>query len=108
VKLQTRWSFRTDVLKSVYLNFSDIIEMLKHIYDNDTSLGAEAKSLMNNLSNYEFIFCLLFLKNIFDQTYILSKYLQSPNVNFSTANDKCQSTIGVLKFLKSYNEFDCK
>lgn len=34
--------------------------------------------------------------------------MQSPNVNFSTANNKCQSTIGVLKFLRSDNEFDCK
>jgi len=30
---ETRWSCRTDALKSVYLNFSEIIEKLDHIHD---------------------------------------------------------------------------
>lgn len=105
---ETRWSCRTDALKSVYLNFSEIIDTLEHIYNHDTVSGAEAKSLLNNLLNFEFIFCLSFLKNIFEQTHILSKYLQSPNVNFSTANNMCQSTIDILKNLRSDIEFESK
>jgi len=84
-------------LKAVYLNFSEIIETLEHIYENDIVSGGEAKSLTNNILNIEFIFCLLFLNNVFEQTNILSKYLQSPSINFSTAKNMCNSTLDVLK-----------
>lgn len=105
---ETRWSCRTDALKAVYLNFSEIIETLEHIYENDIVSGGEAKSLMNNILNFEFIFCLLFLKNIFEQTHILSKYLQSPSINFSTAKNMCNSTLDILKELRSDMKFEYK
>lgn len=45
------------------------------------------------LLNFEFIVCLLFIKNVLEQSHILSTYLQSLNVNYTTANDMYQSTI---------------
>lgn len=101
---ETRWYCCTDALKAVYLNFSEIFETLEHIYENDIVSGGEAKSLMNNILNFEFIF----FKNVFEQTHILSKYLQSPSINFSTAKNMCNSTLDVLKELRSDIKFEYK
>lgn len=92
-------------MKAVYLNFNDIIETREHIKENDIESGGEAKSLMNNILNFEFIFCWLFLKNVFEQTHILSKYLQSPSIIFSTAKNICNSTLDVIKELRSGMKF---
>jgi len=105
---ETRWNCRTDALNSVFTNFSTIINTLEHISDNDINSGSEAKSLLNNIQNFEFVFCLIVLKDILEYTNILSKYLQSVNINYATVIDMSNSTINIIKQMRSEIEFNNK
>ncbi|CAI6362199.1 unnamed protein product [Macrosiphum euphorbiae] len=105
---ETRWNCRMDALKSVFTNFSTIINTLEHISDNDINSGSEAKSLLNNIQNFEFVLCLIVLKDILEYTNILSKYLQSVNINYATVIDMSNSTINIIKQMRSEIEFNNK
>ena len=102
----TRWSCRVDALNSVISNFSIIIDTLEDISEKDSIHGSDASALLSSMSNFEFIFCIVFLNDVMQVTNTLSKYLQSSNINFDNVCTMTQQTIDVLKNCRSDSTFN--
>lgn len=78
----TRWNYRIEAIKAVFENLSALFHSLHKIADDDTFAGPEASSLLKSIETFNFIFCLNLLKFVFNETNILSKYLQTPSINY--------------------------
>lgn len=102
---ETRWSCRAEALKAVLFNFSTLINTLEEISENNINSGAEATSLLGNIQNFEFVFCLIILQEIMEHTNVLSKYLQSININYITVIEMCEQTVDILKDMRTDTEF---
>ncbi|XP_008181768.1 zinc finger MYM-type protein 1-like [Acyrthosiphon pisum] len=102
---ETRWSCRAEALKAVLLNFSTLINTLEEISENNINSGAEATSLIGNIQNFEFVFCLIILQEIMEHTNVLSKYLQSINISYITVIEMCEQTVDILKDMRTDTEF---
>lgn len=101
----TRWNCRLDALNSIFFNFTVILKTLEHISETDSINGSDASSLLFSISNFEFVFCVVFLNNVMRETNILSKYLQSPNINYASVNTMALQTIDILNKYRSDTEF---
>lgn len=102
----TRWSCRAEALNSILLNYEVIIKTLEEISETDISCGPEATSLLKNICDFEFVFCLVFLKDVMTHTNILSKYLQSINMNYAAVISMSTQTINIFKEMRSDKKFD--
>lgn len=102
----TRWNCRIEAIKSAVNTLPVIIQTLQNISDNDVNYGSEAYNLLNCIYNFEFIFCLFSLKSVLEQTNILSKYLQSPSVNYATVKEMSNKTYNTLQDLRSDESFN--
>jgi hypothetical protein len=87
---ETRWSSRYLALKSFVnlnkylLNFLDIVND-----DNDKSIGASARGFIKQVKTFDFIFYCNVLLILFEKTHILSKLVQSSNINIVQAVEIC-------------------
>lgn len=63
---ETRWSCRIEAIRSVINNFNSIVLTLEKINETDSIHGSEANSILNNIQNFEFIFCLKLMKLVFE------------------------------------------
>jgi len=63
---ETRWSYRIEAIRSVINNFNSIVLTLEKINETDSIHGSEANSILNNIQNFEFIFCLKLMKLVFE------------------------------------------
>ncbi|XP_022170796.1 zinc finger MYM-type protein 1-like, partial [Myzus persicae] len=102
----TRWSCRIDALDSVVSNFTVILKTLEDISEQDSINGSDASSLLFSISNFEFVFCIVLLNDVMRETNILSKYLQSPNINYANINTMTLQTVAILSEHRSVTEFD--
>lgn len=102
----TRWSCRIDALNSILSNFTVILKTLEDISEKDSINGSDASSLLFSISNFEFVFCIVFLNNVMRETNILSKYLQSPNINYASVNTMTLQTVDILNKYRSDTEFN--
>lgn len=102
----TRWSCRIEAIKSVVNTLPVIVQTLQTISDNDVNYGSEANNLLNCILHFEFIFCLFLLKSVFEQTNILSKYLQSPSINYAVVKEMSVKTYDSLQDLRSDESFN--
>jgi len=104
--IDTRWSCRIDALDSVLSNFTVILKTLEDISEQDSINGSDASSLLFSISNFEFVFCIVFLNDVMRETNILSKYLQSPNINYANVNTTTLQTVAILNKHRSDTEFN--
>ena len=73
---ETRWSCRIEAIRSVINNFNSIVLTLEKINETDSIHGPDANSILNNIQNFEFIFCLKLMKLVFELTNSLSLHFQ--------------------------------
>lgn len=83
-----------------------IIKTLEEISETDISCGPEATSLLKNICDFQFVFCLVFLKDVMTHTNILSKYLQYINMNYAAVISMSTQTINIFKEMRSDKKFD--
>lgn len=102
----TRWNCRIESIKAVIKTLPVILKTLETISENDSLHGSDASSLLNNIQTFQFVFCLYTLNKIMEQTNILSKYLQSPSINYATVNIMSQKIIDELNEYRSENAFN--
>ncbi|CAI6372636.1 unnamed protein product [Macrosiphum euphorbiae] len=103
----TRWSCRAEALNSILLNYEVIIKILEEISETDISCGPEATySLLKNICDFKFVFCLVFIKDVMTHTNILSKYLQSINMNYAAVISMSTQSINIFKEMRSDKKFD--
>ncbi|KAL4153113.1 hypothetical protein QTP88_000946 [Uroleucon formosanum] len=97
----TRWESRLNSVKALRLQFPHIIEALEEVYEtaNDLMAKSEVNSLLNEISSYEFILSLVIWYDILEKVNIVSKSLQSQNMEISIST---KMVYGLLEHLKQY------
>lgn len=102
----TRWNCRIEAIKAVFENLSALFHSLHKIANDDTFAGPEASSLLKSIETFDFIFCLNLLKFVFNETNILSKYLQTQSINYSSVRLMAQQTINTFKDSRTQDKFN--
>ena len=93
---------------SVSEEFEQVILCLNHIENDETSdskTTSQAKALLLNILNFEFVFGVELLNVILIQTSKLSSYLQSKKVDIRTARLQADLVIKVLEEMRGEEEF---
>ncbi|KAL4103605.1 hypothetical protein QTP88_018966 [Uroleucon formosanum] len=83
-----------------------VIDSLENISENDSIHESDANSLLKSMKTFEFLFCVHFFKDIMSITNILSKYLQSSNIDYSSVQHMTKATIQELSNMRCEDKFD--
>ena len=82
------------------------LDQIENDETSDSKTTSQAKALLLNILDFEFVFGLELLKVILIQTSSLSSYLQGKNVDIRTARLKADLVIKVLEDLRAEEEFN--
>ena len=85
----TRWSCRWEAVRAVL----EQITRISCSDDRNHKTYTDSNALLNSICEFDFAFGLLLLKVVLPNTDSLSKYLQSKNMNVTTAKKTADSTI---------------
>ncbi|XP_044134789.1 zinc finger MYM-type protein 1-like [Bufo gargarizans] len=101
----TRWSSRHDSLLALRFRFVDIMQALTKInlISSKPKERDDAARLRNKLGSFQFV-CLVLQSKIFDTINVVSKLLQSKNIDLSSAAHLIQKAAPV--FSKYRDNFD--
>ncbi|CAB3983432.1 zinc finger MYM-type 1-like [Paramuricea clavata] len=101
----TRWSARADSIRAVWSSFQEIIEALEELENSaDTKTKAKAGILLDRVKSFEFIVMLMFMRNIMIKTKILTKQIQSVDINIIDTLEAAKATISTLRHLREDEE----
>lgn len=53
---KTKWNCHTDIIISVFISYYTIINNLEYISDNEINSRSKAKSLFNNIQNFDLLY----------------------------------------------------
>ena len=98
-----------EAVRAVSEEFERVILCLNHIENDETSdskTTSQAKALLLNILDFEFIFGVELLNVILIQTSKLSSYLQSKKVDIRTARLQADLVINVLEMMPGDEEFN--
>ncbi|XP_048206809.1 zinc finger MYM-type protein 1 isoform X2 [Perognathus longimembris pacificus] len=100
---QTCYIVHDDMLLSVIDGLPEIIETLAFIscHSSNRSLAGELSDLLTLISKFEFIFCLKFLYRVLSVTKILSRELQSENIDIFSLSSKIETVLECLAYERS-------
>ncbi|KAK6488539.1 hypothetical protein HHUSO_G7399, partial [Huso huso] len=97
----TRWNCRVEAIRAVLENFDEMVQALNEIAHGGSKAGTEAYALLRNVQDFNFLYCMFFIRRVLMQTNHLSKCLQSEDFTYQTAMAMAKSTVSVLKEMKS-------
>ena len=100
----TRWACRSD---GVPENFSPILKALDEIEQSarDGRVIAEARGLGYQLLKFEFLLCLIVLKDLLFKCWCISDYLQREDIDIVSALEVADTTIKTLKEMRKETTF---
>ena len=102
----TRWACRWEAVKAVSEELERVVKtLLKLTQDKDSKTHADARSLLNAICSFEFIFGLNLLKVILSQSNALSRYLQSKDMDVITARRNADLVMGAIKSCRDPEHF---
>ncbi|XP_025405936.1 uncharacterized protein LOC112680142 [Sipha flava] len=82
----TRWTSHHRVIEVVFEKYKAILNTLEDLSNiSDRSTGSLATTLFKNITSFSFVSIMFLTKTIFEITTPLSKYLQSPAIDFMQA-----------------------
>ena len=97
----TRWSARADSIRAVWSSFDEIIQALEELENSDdTKTRAKAETLLKRIKSFEFIVMLMFMRNIMMKTKILTKQVQSVDINIIDTLEAVKATVSTLRHLR--------
>ena len=96
--LDTRWACRIDAILAVYENYSAILAALDEIQDNSSNsrVSSEACGLRHQMLKFEFLICLLVLKDVLSKCQTISNYLQREDIDIVSALQVVDSSVKLL------------
>ncbi|XP_065645568.1 uncharacterized protein LOC136076034 [Hydra vulgaris] len=98
----TRWESRVESLKTLKYEYSKVYDALVEIANSseyDTFTEFQANNLVKQMSKFAFMVSLIVWYDILFQVNLVSKKMQSPNYDLSTAQTK------IDQLLKYFNDF---
>jgi len=98
---ERRWECRVNSVKAIRFQISEVIEALEEVSEttNDPKTKYEAYSLVvNELESYEFILSLVIWYEILVEVNIVSKHLQSENMDLEIGTKLLD---GLMTFLEN-------
>lgn len=101
----TRWYCRVEAVRSLLDNLDTTIATLHEIAESNPTCGGEATSLLKCIEDFNFVFDLLLLRRVLTQCDILSKTLQSFQLNYGAVKDVVKVTVEVLQSFRSDDFF---
>lgn len=102
----TRWSSRADSIISLKTNYLAVVKCLSNlsVVLKKKSDREEAKALQKKIENLEFIFLLTFQGKVFENVNLLSKILQSAEIDVGQATDLIASVLVKLQDMRDNYE----
>lgn len=104
----TRWSSRYDSLLAIRHRYVDILKCLSQIILRSKNKDEifEANYLKVHIENFQFIFSVIFIGKILETVNVVSKALQSPKQELSSAVSLLDSAlINLQEYRSQYNDF---
>lgn len=102
---KTRWTARAEAIKSVWLSFNIIIDVLDEILNSkdkfDIYTRNTAYSLSKRLLSVDFVVSILFMKNVMYKMKLLTECLESVELNIADAIIFISSTLESLNIINS-------
>jgi hypothetical protein len=93
------WSARADSIQAVWLSYDEIVESLEELKDSYDP-KTKASNLLGRVKSFEFIMMLMFMRNVMMKTKILTKEVQSVDINIVDTLEAAQATIVTLRHLR--------
>ena len=109
----THWACRIDAILAIYENYAAISVALDEIQDNSSNghVSSEACGLRHQMLKFEFLICLVVLKDLLCKCQTISSCLQKEDIDIVSALQVVDSTVKTLQsmrneaiFKKFYNE----
>ena len=98
----TRWSCRYASIKALTSTFAPTLATLKEISEgDDQNRIVEARGILLQVRNFEFVLCLIMFERIFAITSKLSDVLQAECLDFTGAVTCIEATIETLQDMRS-------
>lgn len=106
--VETRWSSHYEVLKDIKHTYQAVMKTLETIIheENDGDIVSKASGLLACCQTFEFVLCVVIFEKLLETTNILSKTLQSVDIDLSEAFGLVDTTIKVVQDLRSDESFD--
>ncbi|XP_050298067.1 uncharacterized protein LOC126740374 [Anthonomus grandis grandis] len=106
---KTRWTARAETLKAISISYEEILQLLEDISNaNDYSIDNKSKSkalgLYKRMLCFDFIVCLMFLKNIFYKMKIITEILEQDDLNIIDAVNMISLTCTSLRNIRNSEE----
>ena len=103
----TRWACRSDAIRAVSENFSAILKALDEVEQSAHSgrVVAEAGGLRYQMLKFEFLLCLIVLKDLLFKCRCISDYLQREDIDILSALQLADTTIKTLKEMRTETTF---
>ena len=97
----TRWWARADSIRAVWSSFDEITRGLEELEDSDDNkTKAKAENLLARVRSFQFIVMIMFMKSVMIKTKILTKQVQSVNINIVDTLQSSKVTISTLHHLR--------
>lgn len=96
---ETRWECCIQCVKAIRYQFKEICDALMAEKAEDPKISSEAKSLELFFTDYSFIFALIVWYDVLFQVNLISKMMQSKNLDIA---DSVNLIEGCVKFLNEY------
>ncbi len=92
---KTRWTARPESKEAVWRSLEAIIEALKALYSSEDADGdtkTKASGLLSRVLRFDFIVSLMFAKNVFIKTKMMTKVLEKETLDITGAIEALQIT----------------
>ncbi len=92
---KTRWTARPESIEAVWRSLETIIEALKALYSSEDADGdtkTKASGLLSRMLRFDFIVSLMFAKNVFIKTKMMTKVLEKETLDITGAIEALQIT----------------
>ncbi len=96
---KTRWVVRAESIKAVWSTYKAILESLAILQEcsKDIKTKTAASGLLTKITRFDFIMCIMFIKNIMYKTKRMTEILQKEDLNIIDAITIMESTIKSLE-----------
>ena len=107
---ETRWACRIQAITAVQRNYEVLIQLLERVRDESSNGKAvsDAVGLLTQLRTFSFILCTNVLAELLQHTHIISKYLQSEQLDLHAAISTIEAVVKVLNDKRSETHFKLK